>query len=325
MRKYFTLNLSARTLLRPVAAILLATVLFCQGMLAATNIIATDSAMTVVDGHLALYLLVCGALCFAYGFVVLWAVLPIMEQTIRALSYDDAPFEVEYNRGEYLRKVAGGVALSVVTFGIYSPWLLAKVMRYFAEGVSHKFYLLSFRGKGMRLLAIVVLASVVPSLVIGLVAGVIAGSMPQQVDMMSFAPLAGLLSLLCGLFFAAMFLGLMYQWYVNLTYGDKVVVCRQPLWGSSLYIMGQLLLTVLTVGLYGPMAVLRIMRYIAEHTTIEAEGQKPLTMGLRLRPWSDWGYLWLQTLLLIVTFGLYLPWYYAKVMNRFSSRLYVGQ
>lgn len=324
MRKFFSLSLSARTLLRPVAAILLATVLFCQGMLAAANIIATDSAMTVVDGHLALYLLVCGALCFAYGFVVLWAILPIMEQTIRALSYDDAPFEVEYNRGEYLRKVAGGVALSVVTFGIYSPWLLAKLLRYIAEGVSHKFYLLSFRGKGMRLLAIVVLTSIVPSLVIGLVAGLVAGSM-AQLDMMSFAPLVGLLSLLGGLFFAAMSLGLVYQWYVNLTYGDKVVVCRQPLWGSSLYIMGQLLLTVLTVGLYGPMAVLRTMRYVAHHTTIEAEGQKPLTMGFRLRPWSDWGYLWLQTLLLVVTFGLYLPWYYAKVMNRFTSRLYVGQ
>jgi hypothetical protein len=39
--------------------------------------------------------------------------------------------------------------------------------------------------------------------------------------------------------------------------------------------------------------------------------------------WSDWGYLWVQTLLLVVTFGLYLPLFYAKVMSRFTERLYV--
>ncbi|MBQ1964602.1 MAG: hypothetical protein II358_04180, partial [Tidjanibacter sp.] len=81
--------------------------------------------------------------------------------------------------------------------------------------------------------------------------------------------------------------------------------------------------TALTLGLYAPAAELRTMRYVARHTYVEGEEQKPKRFGMSLRMWSDWGYLWVQTLLLLVTFGLYLPWFYAKVMSRFTERLYV--
>lgn len=327
MRKFFELKITGRSFLRPMAAILLSTLLFCSGFVWAEGLIGggSDAAMTVVDGRFALYLLACGAMCFAYGFVVMWALLPIMTTTINALHYDNAPFQTEYNRGDYLRLVAKDVALSVVTFGIYTPWFLASLMRFFAEGVSHKFNLMSFRGKGMRLLAIVVLTYLVPMMVVLLLADVVMADLSvASVDMMSFVPLALLAMVLSFAIAVSMYTALVCEWSINLTYGDRLVVARLPLWGAVGYIMGQIALTLLTLGLYVPMAYLRVCRYIAEHTYVEAEEQKPLVFGLRLLGWRDWGFVWVQLLLVMVTFGLYTPWYYARIMSRFGSRLYIA-
>jgi uncharacterized membrane protein YjgN (DUF898 family) len=322
MKKYFQLRLRGRDFLAPVAAVLLSVVVLCEGLVLAAGVVNyTDGGATVADGGWLLYLLLCGVLYFAFGFVQMWALLPITTKTIEALSYDGAPFEVEYNRGDYLRMVAGGMALSVITLGIYTPWMVARVMRFFAEGVSHKFNLVSFRGKGMRLLAFTVLLLIVPFVLMSLLAASVNTS--AEVDMMSFAPLVALVLVVGTLFFTALYVVMIYRWCLDLTYGDKVVKTDLPLWGASLYVVGQMVVTVLTLGLYAPAAELRTMRYVARHTYVEGEEQKPKRFGMSLRMWSDWGYLWVQTLLLIVTFGLYLPWFYAKVMSRFTERLYI--
>ena len=322
MKKFFQLSLRGRDFLCPMVAMLVAAVALCVGLVLAMGILEpTEGGATLVDGRFGLYLLVSGVLYFAYGFVQMWALLPVMTKTIGSLSYDGAPFETDYNRGDYLRMVAGGVALSVVTCGIYTPWFVARLMRFFAEGVSHKFNHVSFRGKGMRLLAVTVLVLIVPFMLLGLLAASV--NTVAEVDMMSFAPLVGLVSVVGSFFFMGLYVVLIYRWCIDLTYGDKVVTTRLPLWGASLYVVGQFVLIMLTLGLYTPAAQLRIMRYITRHTLVEDGEGKERKFGIGLRMWSDWGFLWVQTLLLVVTFGLYLPWYYAKVTSRFTERLYI--
>lgn len=324
MKNYFELNITGRKLLRPVGVMLLATVLFIAAY-GATSSMAMAEGMTVVSGRYALMLAIHFVLWCALGVALMWCMLEIMKTTISALTYDGERFEAEYDLGDYLRVVIKGVVLSVITFGIYLPWFMASLMRFYAEGVSHKFNLLSFRSKGMRLLAIVVLSYIVPVMVLALLSELYVGS-PEVVDMMSFAPLWSLIITFGWFFVNSLFVVLYYGWCINLTYGDKIVEARMPLWRGALFMVGQMLLIFVTLGLYVPAAMLRMMRYVANHTIVEGDqASKPLRFGMSLRMWRDWGYLWVQTLLLLVTFGIYMPWYYAKVMSRFTSRLYITE
>ena len=176
----------------------------------------------------------------------------------------------------------------------------------------------------MRLFAISILVAIVPTVVLTMVAAMLGGgAMMGAIDMMSFAPLLALGVVVVEFFFVALYLVLVYGWMVNLTYGDKILTARLSVLPATGYVMGQIFLTLLTCGLYAPMADLRIMQYIADRCVVVSPDGEEKSMGLRLRSWRDWAWMWGQVLLLSITLGIYLPWFYAKVMNRFGGRLYV--
>lgn len=324
MKRFFSLNVRARNLLWPMFGLWYFVIILC-GCAVAHSEAAAASGMTMVNGAFLLRLLLGVAIQIALWSGVALFLLPIMKATIRAMQLDNTAFECEYDTRSYVGLVVGGVSLSVVTCGLYLPWFLVRLMKFFTEGVSHKFNLMSFRAKPMRLFATTVLTLVLPFVVIGMVSAMLGyDSSVQSLDMMSFAPLMGLTVAIVELFFVSLFVILLYRWMINMTYGDKVITTRMESLPATGYVMWQIVLTMLTLGLYTPMAELRIMRYVAERSVVVGEdGEK--AMGLYLRPWRDWGWMWVQTLLLIVTLGVYSPWYYAKVMNRFGSRLYVEE
>lgn len=322
MKRFFSLNVRTRDLLWPMLG-LWYFVIILSGCVVAHSEAAAVSVMTVVNGAFLLQLLLGVAIQIALWCGVALFLLPIMKATIRAMQLDNTSFECEYDTRRYVGLVVGGVSLSVVTCGLYLPWFLVRLMKFFTDGVSHKFNLMSFRGKPMRLFAITILTLILPLIVMGMVSAMLGyDASVQSLDMMSFAPLMGLAVAIVGLFFVSLYVILLYRWMINMTYGDKVITTRMESLSATGFVMWQIVLTFITLGIYAPMAELRIMRYVAEKSVVVGEdGEK--SMGLHLRPWRDWGWLWVQTLLLILTLGVYSPWYYAKAMNRFGSRLYV--
>lgn len=325
MKRFFSLNLQGRDFVWPVLGVwlLVAVVTVAAGTLMYNAAVSVDT-MTVVNGRWFVELLLWGLVEVAVLFGGAMCSLLVVKRTLVATEFDGAPFECAYDTRRYVGIALGGAVLSVITFGLYLPWYLVRQMRFWAEGVSHKFHLVSFRGKPMRLFAISILAAVAPTVVTTIVAATLSGgAMTGTLDMMSFAPLLALGIVVVELFFVSLYVVLTYAWMTNLTYGDKVLTSRLSALPATGFVMGQIVLTLLTCGLYAPMAELRIMRYVAERSVVVSPEGEEKSLGLRLRSWRDWAWLWGQVLLLTITLGLYLPWYYAKVMNRFGGRLYV--
>ena len=324
MKRFFSLNLRGRDFVWPMLGMWLL-VLVVSGCTVAHFVAAAESTMTIVDGTFALRLLLGVAIQIALWSGVALTLLPIVQRSLVATEFEGEAVECTYDRRRYLGLVLGGVALSVVTCGLYLPWFIVRLMKFFAEGVSHRFNLVSFRGKAMRLFAITILTAILPAVVVELVlVSVGYDAAAQPLDMMSFAPLLGLAVVLVELFFVSLFVILLCRWMVDMTYGDKVISTRLSPLSAACFVMWQLVLTMITAGLYAPMAELRTMRYVAERCVVVGpDGEK--SMGLRLRSWRDWAWVWGQVLIFVLTLGFYLPWYYAKVMNRFGSRLYVEE
>jgi hypothetical protein len=109
------------------------------------------------------------------------------------------------------------------------------------------------------------------------------------------------------------FVYLVYRWYMNFLCAGVSVRWKTEFWPACLYIFGQLCLTIITVGIYWPAAFLRLYEYFAGQTVFEREGVEIGRLGFEGALGKGFGLLWGQTLLCIVTLGVYIPWGYSKM------------
>lgn len=126
-------------------------------------------------------------------------------------------------------------------------------------------------------------------------------------------------------FFAA-YLYLVYRWFfTNLHYCGYDLSWNTRFWPSVSMIWVQMLLSVLTLGIYLPAAYIKVYRYLVGHTEIQTEQQQEEEGRLGFRGRTGWGFglLWGQILLTAVTLGIYAPWALAKVGKWFLSNTYV--
>ncbi len=252
--------------------------------------------------------------------------IPILRKLVSAVFFDNEPFHFEGLIGRFFGLNLLGIFLTVITLGIYGPWYLTRICRYLVGVTSYKEQHLEFTGKGGRLLLIFLLTIVVPMIPLVLV--------QTRLDpTISASPLAMnpfqafMLQLLALLIFFSVFaayLYAIYRWFFsNLRYGDKVLSWNSRFWPSVSLIWVQMLLSFLTLGIYLPAAYIKVYRYLAGHTEIQAEQKQEGRLGFRGQTGRGFGLLWGQTLLSAVTLGVYAPWAMAKVGKWFLSNTYV--
>ena len=89
-------------------------------------------------------------------------------------------------------------------------------------------------------------------------------------------------------------------------------------------IMFELVLAVLTLGFYFPMAFIRLFRYFSEHTKSNVVDGKQITMGYDGDQVTDFLFMWKQILLTIISFGIYYPWAFTRIAQRLLSQTFVS-
>ena len=232
-----------------------------------------------------------------------------VQATLRGSSLYGEAIETEYDPKRYLRLCAKNILLSVVTCGIWLPWMVVSLIRYFASPVIHRLFLCEepiYRGRGSVLFAYGVLFGVVPVVIIPFAAAcfVLTGGMA----------VSGVLLLIVAVGLLACLKALTLRYFVNFEVGRKRLCTTIRSWRAGGFVFGQFLLLVLTCGIYAPMALLRIWRYYADRTVL-GEERVEIRFGFSSNGLRDYGRLLLQWLLVAVTAGLYFPWGYARTMD----------
>lgn len=276
---------------------------------------------TLVDSRWILSLVIYFGGLFLFYIGVLLQLFFVVKYTLEAVSVRDSAFETDYDFGRYATMVVWGALLSAITCGIYLPWFLTRLIRFFADGTSHRFNLFSFGGRAMTLFGITVLLVLLPSVVIegfGITYMLtVAQLSPESVTSLTSLWIV-LLSLLYMLFICV-YQVLAMRWAIDFGYGNRRIALKMPWWSASWFLLGQTFLSTITLGLYLPVFVLRWNRYCLTHAVLGQELVEE-RFGMLLRPWRDWGFVWCQMLLSFVTLGIYYPWAYAKIVNRFVPR-----
>ncbi len=287
----------------------------------------TQKSIFIID-HPGSYTLV--SILITLGMVILSSIFMILFLRIilPKLSINGKEFAFRGNIGTYLKITLVGTFLTIITLTIYLPWYLRRVTSYMVSETTFSDGSPEFLGKPGKYLKWFLLSFWLPMIAVIAVTAAIAGTsylngvfdpdyIPQTaVSIWMFLTVLAMLIVLVPFYY------LMYKWLVNFRWNDVSVEWQTSFWPSCGFILEQLLLSIITLGIYWPAALLRIFGYFAERTVFTREGLIMGRLGFSGEIGKGFGLIWGQTLLSAITLGIYIPWATAKIGRWVASTTY---
>lgn len=255
-------------------------------------------------------LLMLGLMLAAY-FIMFYMIKIIIE----GVKYSDHNVKFEGKFGTYLWKIISGFVLSVVTLSIYMAWFIKDLTKFIVNNSSVDDVKFEFLGKGGRLFLLFLLSLYLPLLIIIFAA---AGFMMEINQSVIFT----LIYQLVVMILMVPYMYLFYKWMFNVKYKDYQIKWQTGFGASCAKILVEMLLLVVTLGVYFPLFYMRLYHYFASKTIAESPDRK-LQFGYEQDAKGDFLFIWGQTLLTIVTLGIYFPWAYSKVGKRILTKTFV--
>ncbi len=235
-----------------------------------------------------------------------------IKKALEGVRYKEHNVEVNVDFSSYFFTIATGVLLSIVTLFIYTPWFIRNVTELFCDNSSLDSEEFSFLGKGGKLFWILFLTLFLPIVV--MVIMFVSAYSNGKVE-----PDNKILFYIVALIVTIPYMYFLYKWFVDVNFKAYHIEWETELWPSLGVIAREALLTVVTVGIYLPMAYLHLYEYFSARTVARSE-ETTLRFGFNYDPTPDFLFIWGQTLLVLVTLGIYYPWAFARVAKRFLTQ-----
>ncbi len=217
----------------------------------------------------------------------------------------------------YLNKVIPGFLLSMLSLGIYFAWFIRDILRFFAGSIRLDGEAFEFRGSSLRLFTILFLSLFLPLIVVSL----LTFQLPTELlESTWFA----IVNQAVFMIIMVPYTYLLWVWIINFRYRDQYIYLNTPFSEAALFILKELGLAIITLGVYFPMMYLKVYKYFAERTIV-AKDESYRTLGYDLEAGEDFVFIWRQALLCIVTLGLYVPWAFSKIGKRILSKTFLSE
>ena len=236
---------------------------------------------------------------------------------IENIQYNGKPIIFNGKFGKFVLLILGGLVLSVITLGVYIAWFIRNMHRFFVNNSELENVSFKFQGKGGRLFVILLLTIFLPIIVLTIVMTKLFVINPGHVsaDSMYIQQFITLIIMIPYMYFV-------YKWMVNIDYKNYNIKWETKFWNSCGKLALEILLSVITVGIYYPMAMIKLYKYFTEKT-IAQSGEIRRKFGFDADNISDFLFIWGQILLTIVTLGIYYPWAISKIGTRILKRTFL--
>ena len=177
MRRYFDFNLTGKKLL-PFW------LLFMFFVVAPYFVALVSLRKNQPGGATAFLTLAFIALLMVIAFIIGYYIIKL---SIVHFAYNGKGIEFDGYFGKFMDVFILGFFLTIITIGIYGPWFIRDLHRFFINNSSYNAQPFNFKGKGNTLFVIILLSVIVPSIIIGITLGVLIVKGPGQKS--SSAPL----------------------------------------------------------------------------------------------------------------------------------------
>lgn len=253
----------------------------------------------------------------AFSVILMRIAFPKISLSGKALSFTG-------KAGEYAKINILGFVLSLITLGFYIPAYARKVTAYLAEHTECEGAKAAFRSKTGKLMKYYILALVLPIIACCVIFGiVIARASLAASSSVSGSYGSAMIVFVLALFIALIpFIYLAYKWTINFAWKGITISWDTQFWASCGFILGQLCLLVITLGIAWPVVFVNVARYFAGRTVIRENGGEIGRLGFGGKAGKAFTLLWGQALLTVITFGIYMPWAYAACLKFFIDNAY---
>ena len=259
-----------------------------------------------------IFLLFLGIMIIAF---IIW--FYIVKISIENVKFNNSQINFNGKFSTFLGKVLLGLLLSIVTLSIYMAWFIRDITRFVVNNSSIDDTKFEFKGKGGTLFLILLLSVLAPTILLTLIMGKHLIAMNQNF-------LYTLIYQGVAMIILIPYFYLIYKWMINIQYKDYHIQWQTNFFESCGKILVEVLLIMITLGIYMPLAYLKLFKYFSERT-IAQKDNSTLQFGYELDSKNDFLFLWGQMLLTIITLGIYYPWAYSKIGKRVLSKTYVTE
>ena len=260
-----------------------------------------------------------------YGIIILLLIIAyaiifyLIKLTIEGVEFKGNQFEFEGTFGDFMGQLILGLFLTIITLGIYSPWFITRIHKFFVDNTSHDSNELNFEGSAGKLFKILFFTTFLP--IMALMIGMIyVGFKGYHTNPTAYGMSTNLITFLILIPYMYYF----YKWVVNVTYKAYTISWETSFWHSCGKILLEVFLSVITLGIYYPYAILRLYQYFVGKTFAVSETSKK-GFGYDLEAREDFLFVWGQLLLTIITLGIYYPWAFCKVSSRILGKTYTQE
>jgi uncharacterized membrane protein YjgN (DUF898 family) len=251
---------------------------------------------------------------------LIWS-LYFLKMIIQGISLKEIPVKCDYKLGKYLGVILLGFFLTIITLGIYGPWFMRNLQRFYIDNASYKDINFSFLGKGGRLFVIILLSMIIPMILIIIIMVLITKACGTDINnqSMSFMMIRQLIMFIL----LVPYMYLVYKWGVDVKYAEYHLKWDTRFFPSVGKILVEVVLSIITFGIYFPLAYLRLYKYFAERTKSNIVDNQIVQFGYDIDQLNDFLFVWGQLLLTIITLGIYYPWAMCKIGQRVLSKTFI--
>ena len=216
-----------------------------------------------------------GVFALLLGFAMPWLIVRSLAFNARNSAYRNIRFDFHGRYGEMLKLLIGGGLLVIISLGIGYPYLKARLVRFaaryhsfgateFALGdITRSFYGVYLKAFGLAVLGFALIGALAGAL------GVFAGKLGFSADVVMFVLVAYATYLLVYAYIHARSTNVTWN---ALAVGPLSFECKMGARRLAGIYLVNILAIIVTLGLATPWAVVRTMRYRAEHLTVHAPG-----------------------------------------------------
>lgn len=316
MKHHFSCNLTGYDWWKPFLGFFFLSLVLNTAVQNSIKDTETVQSMTVLVSAI-LFMLVLTVILLlieAFFYIILYRI------AFSHISFRGKSFSFTGKKGEFVSLMLVCSLLLIVTLGFYLPWFMTRITRYLAGHVLYDNTPLQFEGTPGKLFKYYLLGIVLPFIVwiaffsVFFALSMVSGYMTTDEN----AAYLGLLVFASLILFFLPFIYYMYKWIVNFSWRNYRVYWRTSFWNSIFFIIGQMFLVVITIGIYIPAFILSLLQYFVNRTVLDKDGQPSGRFEFN-RERGGFGFFWKQILLSFVTVGIYLPWAYANILRYILS------
>lgn len=286
--------------------------LFVYVIIAAMICLAAYIGVNTVEGNtpgVSVIIPAAGVFVIVILAIIGW-VIPFYRKFINNIAFDNKQFSFHGNIPSFIGMNLLGIFLTIITLTIYMPWYIRRIMNHILTNIEYDGKRPEFNGNGGKLFVTMLWAFYIPVVIIA----ALSAFFREYSTAVNYRVFNQVLSQI--LFIPFMYK--IYQWmFDNTSWNGLNTRWNTEFWPSVGFMLGQALLTLITVFIYWPAAFVRIYSYFASLTQIQGNGQTKGHFEFKGKAGSGFLLIWGQVLLTIITLGFYLPWGMVRVYKWF--------